>query len=320
MFFSKILKEKVWGGRQFSSSLGIGLPDERLYGESWEVSAHKNGVSVVQNGRYSGMSLEEMVKRFGATLVGKEVFDKFGEKFPLLIKYLDINDKLSLQVHPDDFYALEAEGEFGKCESWYVLEATEDAELILGIAEGIDKDTFSSRVRSGDFNNLFRTVKVKKGDFIDVNPGLVHGSLNGSILLCEVQQNSDSTYRIYDFDRYFNGVKRDLHIEKSLDVIDFLQSPVISSTESRSKKFFDGGFIEELSRTPYYKIDRIKLNGGSLSKKAYKNFYILSILSGAGSIESVDGQYKSFSGDTFLIPANVEITIEGDLDILKSYI
>ena len=109
------------------------------------------------------MSLEEMVKRFGATLVGKEVFDKFGEKFPLLIKYLDINDKLSLQVHPDDFYALEAEGEFGKCESWYVLEATEDAELILGIAEGIDKDTFSSRVRSGDFNNLFRTVKVKKG-------------------------------------------------------------------------------------------------------------------------------------------------------------
>lgn len=318
--FRKVFKEKVWGGRQFSESLNMELPDDKSYGESWEVSSHKNGMSIVENGEYSGKTLEELIDEFGSKILGDEIIKKYDGKFPLLIKYLDINDKLSVQVHPNDDYALRVEGEFGKFESWFVVEASEDAKIILGVENGVGKKEFESKVKKSDFSNLFREVKVKKGDFVDVVPGLVHASLEGSIVICEIQQNSDTTYRIYDFDREVDGVKRELHIEKSLEVIDFSLVPEISTEESRTTKKINDTYIDSLSSNNYYKINRIKINSGNYFADSYKNFRIESIIDGGGTIKYGDNILDVSKGDTIFIPANLSITISGHIEIIESYI
>lgn len=318
--FEKVLKEKVWGGTQFDKLLNIKLPLNKHYGESWEVSTHKHGKSIVNNGVYKGQSLEELIFQFGAELLGEEVSNKFVTKFPLLVKYLDINDKLSVQVHPDDNYAMRVEGEFGKFESWYILEASNDAKLILGMADGVNKKQFESQIKEGNFSNLFREISVKKGDFIDITPGLVHASLTGSVVLCEIQQNSDTTYRIYDFDREFKGEKRELHVEKSLDVIDFNLVPNITTTKSREKEIIDGGYIERLTHNDYYTTDHIKLEKASAELESYKNFSIISVIEGDGTIKWDKEEIDVSIGDTYFIPANLKVTLDGEIDFLKSYI
>ena len=164
--FTKVLKEKVWGGRTFESFLGIKLEPGKTFGESWEVSAHPNGPSVVAEGPWAGKSLPELMAEHGAELVGKSLFTRFQGQFPLLIKYLDIHDKLSIQVHPADDYALAHEGEFGKSECWYILHASPDAELILGMAPGVTAELFADRSRKGQWDGLFRRVAVATGDFM----------------------------------------------------------------------------------------------------------------------------------------------------------
>ncbi|MGL4653646.1 type I phosphomannose isomerase catalytic subunit [Cetobacterium sp.] len=317
--FKKNLVEKVWGGRGFEETLGFNLPSEELYGESWEVSCHPSGMSYVENGKLEGESLEGLFQKFGKDLVGKEIVEKYGEKFPLLIKYLDINDKLSVQVHPSDEYALRVEKEFGKSEVWYVMEASEDAKLILGLKKEITPEIYKEKVDRKDFKGLFNEVKVKKGDFIDVKPGVVHGTLEGSILICEIQQNSDTTYRIYDFDREVNGVKRELHLDKAMDVIKFGEEVVISSESSREKIKKGDATVEELIRGEYFSIDRLLIDG-KLIDMEYKNFKIYSILDGEGVLISENQKYEVKKGDTYFIPANKEVLIEGKLEIMKSYI
>ncbi|WP_047395860.1 type I phosphomannose isomerase catalytic subunit [Cetobacterium sp. ZOR0034] len=317
--FKKNLVEKVWGGRGFEKTLGFDLPTEELYGESWEVSCHPSGMSYVENGELEGQSLETLFQKFGKELVGNEIIDKYGEKFPLLIKYLDINDKLSVQVHPSDEYALRVEKEFGKSEVWYVMEASEDAKLILGLKPEITPEIYKEKVDKKDFTNLFNEVSVKKGDFIDVKPGVVHGTLEGSILICEIQQNSDTTYRIYDFDREVNGVKRELHLDKAMDVIKFGEEVEVSSELSREKIKEQDATIEELIRGEYFSIDRLLVDGKFTDEK-YKNFKIYSMLDGEGFLVAEDKKYNVKKGDTYFIPANKEVVIEGKLEVMKSYI
>ena len=317
--FRKNLVEKVWGGRGFETTLGFELPTDELYGESWEVSCHPSGMSYVENGDLEGESLEEIFHKFQEELVGEEIVKKYGEKFPLLIKYLDINDKLSVQVHPSDEYALRVEKEFGKSEVWYVMEASSDAKLILGLKKDITPEIYKEKVDKKDFTGLFNEVSVKKGDFIDVKPGVVHGTLEGSILICEIQQNSDTTYRIYDFDREVNGVKRELHLDKAMDVIEFGKDIEISSEESRKKIKDQDATIEELIRGEYFSIDRLLIDG-KFSDASYKNFKIYSILDGDGRLKSENKIYEVKKGDTYFIPAKMLVEIDGKLEIMKSYI
>ncbi|MCQ8212246.1 class I mannose-6-phosphate isomerase [Cetobacterium somerae] len=317
--FKKNLVEKVWGGRGFQKTLGFDLPTDELYGESWEVSCHPAGMSYVENGELEGKSLEEIFVKYGKDLVGEEIIEKYGDKFPLLIKYLDINDKLSVQVHPSDEYALRVEKEFGKSEVWYVMEASSDAKLILGLKNDVTPEIYKEKVDKKDFTGLFNEISVKKGDFIDVKPGVVHGTLEGSILICEIQQNSDTTYRIYDFDREVNGVKRELHLDKAMDVIEFGKDVEISSEESRKKIKIQDATVEELIRGDYFSIDRILVDG-TFSDKSYKNFKIYSILDGDGVLNSEDKEYKVKKGDTYFIPAKMSVEISGKLEIMKSYI
>ncbi|MGL5951349.1 MAG: class I mannose-6-phosphate isomerase, partial [Cetobacterium sp.] len=175
------------------------------------------------------------------------------------------------------------------------------------------------KVDRKDFKGLFNEVKVKKGDFIDVKPGVVHGTLEGSILICEIQQNSDTTYRIYDFDREVNGVKRELHLDKAMDVIKFGEEVVISSESSREKIKKGDATVEELIRGEYFSIDRLLIDG-KLIDMEYKNFKIYSILDGEGVLISENQKYEVKKGDTYFIPANKEVLIEGKLEIMKSYI
>lgn len=317
--FKKTLVKKVWGGRKFNSILDMELPDESLYGESWEVSSHKGGLSYIENGEYAGCSLVDVINKNKEKILGEEIVKRFKGEFPLLIKYLDINDRLSVQVHPSDDYALRVEGEFGKSECWYVMEASEDATLILGVKDGVTKDIFKKKVESKDFSELFNTIKVKKGDFINLLPGVVHATLEGSILICEVQQNSDTTYRIYDFDRLVDGKLRELHLDKALDVIEFEGKVQISTSENRQKISLVGAKKEELVRGEYFNVDKYLIDG-IFEDETNSNFKILSILDGVGEIICNNISYSIKKGDTYFIPAGLKTILKGKVEILKSYL
>jgi mannose-6-phosphate isomerase len=317
--FKKCFIEKIWGGRALEDVLDMKLPENKIIGESWEVSSHKNGMSYVENGSLKGKSLQELVDNHGEELLGKEVYKTFNGKFPVLIKYLDVNDRLSVQVHPSDDYALKVEKEFGKSESWYIIEASDDAKLIMGLKKGIKKEEFVSKAKSGNFEGMFNVISVKKGDCINVRPGLVHASLEGSVLICEVQQNSDTTYRIYDFDRVTDGQKRELHIDKAAEVINFDEEPEISTIETRKSVNLQGALKEEVIRCKYFNIDRLQVNG-IYNDNISKNFKVYSILDGHGKIMHSGKEYNAIKGDTYFIPAELEISIEGKMDILKSFL
>jgi mannose-6-phosphate isomerase len=315
--FAKVLKEKVWGGREFESFLGIALEPGKNFGESWEVSAHPNGPSVVAEGPWAGQTLPELLAEHGPALLGRSLYTRFQGKFPLLIKYLDIHDKLSIQVHPDDAYALEHEGEFGKSECWYILHASPDAELILGMAEGVTPELFASRSKAGQWEGLFRTVKVGTGDFIHVTPGTVHASLSGSVLICEVQQNSDTTYRIYDFDRLENGKLRPLHLDKALDVIHFREEPKIYRAGTRTRKSLPGAIIEPLVKDPQYTVDRIEVTD-SFAQVAEEGFLVYSVLEGSGRLLHAGHDYALRAGETWFLPAGLAVEIRGRVTLLRS--
>lgn len=310
--FKKVLIPKVWGGRNLQEKLGIELPDDRNFGESWEVSSHKNGMSEVENGYLSGRQLQSLLEEFKQELVGEEIYTKYGNRFPLLIKYLDVNDRLSIQVHPSDEYALKNHNELGKCESWFIMYASDDAKLIMGMKKGINKEKFLEKTKNNDFVDLFNVVSVKTGDIIDVIPGSVHASLEGSVIFAEIQENSDITYRIYDFDRLDNGKKRELHLDRAAEVIDFNLIP-----EVRNTNFKDDEIRKNISNTDFYSIDRIKILDEF--EDSYKNMLIYSILEGEAIIEYLDGNLKVKKGETVLIPANVEIKVKGDLELLRSF-
>lgn len=315
----KCFIEKIWGGRAFEKSLEMKLPTDSNYGESWEVSTHLNGLSYVENGILEKKSILELINNDPIGFLGEEITKKFKGKFPLLIKYLDINDKLSVQVHPNDEYALKVEKEFGKSEAWYVIEASENAKLIMGIKEEISKEEFIKKIKQKDFKNLFNIISVKKGDCININPGLVHASLEGSVFIYEVQQNSDITYRIYDFDRLINGKKRELQLDKAIDVINFTKKLEITSYESREKIHLNNAIKEELIKGNYFNLEKYLINGEFKDKKS-STFKIYSIINGKGTIISNGIKYCIEKGDTYFIPAKLEIIINGKVEILKSFV
>lgn len=333
------LVKKIWGGRSLES-LDISLPDDDKYGESWEVAAHKSCVNSVSKDiinilfsnnneelnnykrEYENLTkknLQELLEEYKDKLVGSEVYEINKNCFPLLIKYLDINDKLSIQVHPADEYAKINENDLGKTECWYIMEASEDAELIIGLEKDITKESFIKSTKENNFQNLFNIVKVKKGDFIFIKPGVVHASIKGSIMICEVQQNSDSTYRIYDFDRLENGKKRDLHLDKAYEVIDY---DYFYENRNNYFKETNDGLWERTTfvKSNYFSVEHIKVFKEMIEEKM-DSFVVLSFLDGNGELYISENSYlKVKKGDTYLIPAETSYKLKGELEILKSYI
>jgi mannose-6-phosphate isomerase len=218
--FKPILKEKIWGGCKLGASLHKENASDKT-GESWEISGVEDNVSVVINGYLAGNNLQELAEVYMSDLLGDKVFEKYGDNFPLLIKFIDANDYLSIQVHPDDKLAQDKHESKGKTEMWYVLEAEPDAELITGFNKTIDKETYLKHLQSKTLKDILNIEKVARGDVFYIPAGRVH-AIGAGVLLAEIQQTSDITYRIYDWDRKdADGNTRELHTDQALDAIDF---------------------------------------------------------------------------------------------------
>jgi mannose-6-phosphate isomerase len=242
--FQPVYKDYIWGGRNFEK-LGKTLP-KGIVAESWEVSCHPDGVSIIENGEFRGIPLPSMVDIYGRILVGTALPEKDLRKFPLLVKFIDANKDLSVQVHPDDNYANTYEnGEYGKNEMWYIMSAEPGAKLIYDVVPGTTRESFRRAVEEDNIEHCLKSMEVFPGDVINIPSGLIH-AIGKGILLAEIQQNSNTTYRVYDYNRTDkNGSKRPLHIGKALDVIDFDASGrkekyrglEISAGADSSKKF-----------------------------------------------------------------------------------
>lgn len=262
LVFQPVLKDYLWGGRNLATRLGRMLPPG-IVAESWEIAAHEEGTTLVTNGRFAGQPLTAVHAALGLDLIGtRNAWAQTRGKFPLLVKILDAHDRLSVQVHPDDDYALANEGnELGKTEMWVVLHAEPDARIILGVRTGTTAANFREALAAGTLDERLHTVPIRTGDSVCVPSGTVHALLGGA-LIAEIQQNSNTTYRVYDWNRTQNGRARPLHIERALDVINFAQiEPSIGQLSRPSAH--DGVRRQVLCQNRYFTTERIELGPGS---------------------------------------------------------
>lgn len=289
LFMKPVFKQVIWGGDRLGREWGYDIPGSNT-GECWAVSAHQNGDCVVREGTFAGKTLSciwaEHPQLFGST---------GGDRFPLLVKIIDANDDLSIQVHPDDDYAKEnGNGSAGKTECWYILDAPEGASLVIG-HNARDKAELRDMVYCRKWDELLREVPVRKGDFIQIDPGTVH-AIKGGIELLETQQNSDITYRVYDYDRLQDGRPRELHIDRALDVITAPSKSVRESIVNAGQS--PQNVMYPLISCDHYQVWRLDVDGEMGITQEYP-FLIMSVVEGDGRI---DGQAVR-KGDHFILPA-----------------
>ena len=305
LFLTPVFKEMIWGGRRLADQFGYEIPGDDT-GECWGISAHPNGDDMVREGIYAGKKLSELWESH------RELFGNLeGDRFPLLIKIIDAKDNLSIQVHPDDTYAAKNEnGSLGKTECWYILDCPENAELVVG-HHAQTREELSEMIHEGRWDALIRKIQIKKGDFIQIDPGTVHAITAGCMIL-ETQQNSDITYRVYDYDRLTNGKPRELHVDKSIDVISVPAKSVADSV----KHYADLPENEwnELITCPYYRVFKLNVNG-SFEREQSDPFLNVSILEGSGTL---NGQAVK-KGDHLIVPAGYgNMQFEGTLELIAS--
>ena len=274
LFLNPVFKEMIWGGNQLAEKFGYEIPSDRT-GECWAVSAHPNGDCTVREGEYAGRKLSELFKE-EPELFGNLPLDRF----PLLIKIIDAKADLSIQVHPDDAYAkVHENGSLGKTECWYILDCPEDATLVVGHNAG-SREELKEMIDQKRWSELIREVPVKKGDFIQINPGTVH-AIKGGLMILETQQNSDITYRVYDYDRLSNGKPRELHVQQSIDVITV---PAPSAEDSVSHAAdLPANTMNELIACDYYKVYKLTVTE-PVSFEQEHPFLIMSVIEGEGLV------------------------------------
>ena len=301
-------KDYLWGGRSLERLFGRKLPDGPV-AESWEISGHPAGVSVVDSGPLAGRDLPGLVAEFGTQLVGRRGRDSVARgAFPLLVKLLDASHALSVQVHPDDHYAsAHGLGEPGKTEMWYILDAEPGARIIHGLTPETDRDALRGAVAEGRVQDCLNRVRVRRGDSILVPAGTVHGILSG-IVLVEIQQCSDTTYRIYDWDRLGpDGRPRELHIERALDVIHF-EGAEPAPVEPRLADVQDGVRREVIAHCDHFVVERFQLEAGArfTSQLDGETFEIWGVLSGTAAVETGGASSLALEGVRFaLLPATM---------------
>lgn len=312
LFLKPYFQEKMWGGKRLKTEFGYEIPSDTT-GECWAISAHPHGPAVIENGPYQGLNLAELWQQH------REVFGNAkGDVFPLLTKILDARDDLSVQVHPDDAYALKHEGELGKTECWYVLAADEGAEMIYG-HHAQTKAELKQLIEAGDWQHLLRRVPVKAGDFLYVPSGTVH-AIGKGIMVLETQQSSDTTYRLYDFDRVDKktGQKRELHLQQSIDVINV---PHVDPKLNREVKQVAGIEVTTFVDTDFFKVQRWQLAGqaGSLIRNSDEPYILVSVIAGSGKLTVAGIDYELQKGQHFILPNDVkEWQLEGTLTLIAS--
>lgn len=298
--FQPILKDKIWGGTKLKTVLNKNTESD-ITGESWEISGVKGDVSVVANGNLAGKSLQDILSEYKGELVGERVYSSYKNEFPLLIKFIDAQDDLSIQVHPDDELAKKRHNSFGKTEMWYVVDADKGSELISGFNTNLTKDTYISKLNNGEITEILNSEKAEAGDVFFIPVGRVHAIKSG-ILLAEIQQTSDITYRIYDWDRVDeNGNGRDLHTDYALDALDFKKYENYKSEYSVVKN--ERVLLEKCDffETNLYELDRSK----SISYSDLDSFVIFMIMDGEVNLIYNGRSVNAKKGETVLLPASI---------------
>jgi mannose-6-phosphate isomerase len=319
--FNPIYKERIWGGKKLETQFGKDLGGKENIGESWELSAVEDNISVVTNGLLAGNDLQELIEVYMGDLVGEKVFEKFGTEFPLLIKLIDANDDLSIQVHPNDEEAMKRHNAFGKTEMWIALDSSEKPRLISGFNQDTNKETFLKMLNENTVTQLFNYELVEEGDVFFVPAGRIHAICSGN-LIAEIQQTSDITYRIYDYDRKDkNGNGRDLHLDLALDVIDYskVKSP-------KTKYLTEQNIPVELVSCSYFTTNRLILTK-PLGRDYYSfdSFGIFICTEGICKVGKSRGQKEIMKkGDTILIPSSLSsielIPLTERVDLIGVYI
>lgn len=297
--FKPILKERVWGGSRLATAYGKKAPGEKKIGESWELSGVQDDISRVANGFLEGNNLEEIVEVYMGDLVGEKIFEKFGREFPLLIKLIDANEDLSIQVHPPDELSRERHHAYGKTEMWYVLEADKDAKIYTGFRQEMTKEAFRRSMDKGDIADKLNVEKPEPGDVFFLPAGRVH-AIGRGVVLAEVQQTSDITYRIWDWNRNgLDGKPRELHTELSVDAIDYKS---YDSYKTRIEPVPDG--TVNLVDCDYFTCNLIDLDRAMVKDYSLTDSFIIYLCTaGKAGIEWEEGKMEIAKGETILVPA-----------------
>lgn len=317
--FQPVLKDKVWGGTRLKSLLGKDFSPLPNCGESWELFAFSKDSSVVRNGFLSGNALSEVIEVYMGDLVGDQVFGQFGEEFPLLVKFLDTSDYLSVQVHPDDALGMKRHNSYGKTEMWYIIDAEPGAEIISGFNRDVDRETLRRHIEENTLREIMVVKPVKRGDVLFLPAGRVH-AIGAGITLCEIQQASDVTYRLYDWDRPgTDGKPRELHIEQAMEAIDF----------SKAKEFTLDYEPENNGRVNLVRDKHFTTNLLNFDRRIEMDYYLvdsfvlLVCLEGGFTLIYPEGSETVAKGDVVLLPAEimqVSYVPQGPARVLETYI
>lgn len=309
-------KDYLWGGTRLRTEYGKKCDLDKI-AESWELSAHKDGESVIASGEYAGLKLSEYIEKCGHEILGKRgaAFDKF----PILIKFIDAQDNLSIQVHPSDEYALKNEGEYGKTEVWYVLSSQEGASLYYGFKTKISADEYRRRIADNTLTEVLNKVDAKKGDVFFVKPGTVH-AIGAGLMICEIQQNSNTTYRVYDYDRRgADGKPRELHIEKAIAVSN--TTPISDTENYHEIKEYDGYKTRLIASCKYFTSEKIDVSDRVNLKLDTESFKSVIVTEGSAVLELNGEKTDIKKGDSIFVPSqNSDMTIIGECELILSYV
>lgn len=315
LIFEPILKDRIWGGTKLQTYLGKTNLPTATTGESWELSAVQGDVSVVKNGQYKNKALTALLEEFPKEILGSKLHEQFGVQFPLLFKFLDAQDDLSIQVHPNDELAKKRHNSFGKTEMWYVMQANPGAKIIVGFKEKSSPEEYLKHLKDKDLITILNQVEVKKGDVFFLETGTIH-AIGAGIVIAEIQQTSDITYRIYDWDRVdAQGKSRELHVEQALDAMNY------NVTDTKKHYTKDENKSNIMVDCPYFTTNFLPLNGEVEVSKDGNSFTVYICTEGEYTIKAGNKTYTFKKGDTVLIPAALkEYNLEGKATILEIYI
>ena len=309
-----VFKDYLWGGTRLKTDFGFDCDFDKV-AEGWMLSCHKDGKNTIVGGEFDGKRLDDVINEAGSIKVVGTRAEAF-PYFPILIKLIDAKDNLSIQVHPNNEYAQRVEGEFGKTEIWYVLDAAEDAQLIYGFKEKISSEEFAEAIENNTLTDVLNSVKVKKGDLLFIEAGTVHAICKG-ILVAEIQQNSNTTYRVYDYGRVgADGKPRELHIKKAVDVS--VTEPPKYDIKPMGEPVDNGNYVETLlTECDLFTVKHYDVKQSVTLCTDEKSFNHILVVDGSGYINK-----KEFKkGDSFFVPANYgKYTINGKCEIIISKI
>ena len=317
--FKTIFKDKIWGGMKIKTLLAKDFSPLPNCGETWEISGVEGNISEVATGALAGMGLKDLINTYKGELLGQRVYEAYGEEFPLLIKFIDANDDLSVQVHPDDILAGERHRSKGKTEMWYVLQADEGASLVSGFNREVTQQEYMERLKNGSLMDILNKEEATEGDMYFIPAGRVH-TIGKGLLIAEIQQTSDLTYRIYDFDRKdAEGKTRELHIEEALEAIDYKAYPEYKTNYRKVKNEAVRAVSCAYFTTQYLEMDQCVVR--DLRKN--DSFVIYIGLEGRTQVKSAGKKEIINAGECLLVPAclaEVELVPEKNSRLLETYI